>query len=364
MDAFAAASYGTAALLALYPAYRAYDVWQRERRWVELLAQLPTDGSDEPARNNVLEDRFVGCLVGGAIGDALGRMGESLPSWLVRLRFGTITDFHAGLLRRVRGLGSVTDDTQLTLCVARSIGYDGSCDPILLQRLFCDWYDYRVGPGKATTAAVLRLRQHVEWEQAGDRGSAGNGTVIRVAPIGLVWHHDNKRRRQQAEWSAMGTHGHPDAIAGARIVADAIAYALKRTAQKPADLITHLLAKETDPTWKKALTLVQDLNSEMTDKSLRRVGTSGYVVHTVSAALLLFQKLGDSPQAALVTAANAGGDTDSIGAVLGNLLGAWHGMRALPERLRRQVQGHGALTHEARRLLAIHQHLKPGVLFP
>jgi ADP-ribosylglycohydrolase len=362
MDPVAAVSYGIAALLALYPTYRAHDAWQRERRWVQLLEQLPIDGPGEPARTNVLEDRFVGCLVGGAIGDALGRMGESLPSWLVRLRFGTIADFHPGLLRRVRAAGSVTDDTQLTLCLARSIGPDGHCDREMLSRLLIDWYDYRIGPGRATTTAVKRLKQGIPWERAGEPNSAGNGTVIRVAPIGLVWHRDTERRQQQAEWSAIGTHRHPLAISGARLIADAIAFALQRTAERPPDLIAHLLEHETDRTWRNALIMVQELNSEMTCKSLRRLGKSGFVVHTVSAALYLFQKLGDRPQAALLTAANCGGDTDSIGAVLGNLLGAWHGMRALPERLRRQVQGQAVLKHEARRLLAIHRQLYPSAL--
>jgi ADP-ribosylglycohydrolase len=364
MDSVAATSYGIAALLALYPLYRARDVWLRERRWERLLTSLPQDEGGDPARTSVLEDRFIGCLVGGAIGDALGRMGESLPGWLVRLRFGTITEFHAGLLRRVRRAGSVTDDTQLTLCVARSIGSDGRCDPDRLRRLLVDWYAYRIGPGKATTAAVLRLKHGVAWEKAGDPASAGNGTVIRVAPIGLVWHRDRQQRQEQAAWSAIGTHGHPLAISGARLVADAIAFAVQRQAEKPADLIQYLLEREKDPVWQQALTTIRGLKGGMTCENLRKLGTSGYVVHTVSAALFLFQTLGDSPQAALVTAANCGGDTDSIGAVLGNLLGAWHGMRALPERLRRQVQGKAVLKYEAHRLLAIHHEVQAAVLSP
>lgn len=361
MDPIAATSYGTAALLALYPLYRVRDVWLRERRWEALLARLPVDTGDEPARTSILEDRFMGCLVGGAIGDALGRMGESLPAWLVRLRFGTITQFQSGLLRRVRRAGSVTDDTQLTLCIARSIGDDGRCDPEVLRRLLSDWYDYRIGPGKATSAAVLRLRLGLPWDRAGSPTSGGNGAVIRIAPIALVWHDDARRRQELATWSAIGTHRHPLAISGARLVADAIAFALQRTAERPADLITHLLERETDPTWRRTLGTVQDMSGGMTCANLRQLGTSGYVVHTVAAALYLFQTLGDSPQSALVTAVNCGGDTDSIGAVLGNLLGAWHGLRALPEKLRRQVQGKAVLKHEARRLLAIHQRLSLAV---
>jgi ADP-ribosyl-[dinitrogen reductase] hydrolase len=360
MDPLAAACYGTAALLTLYPLYRAYDAWRRERGWTQQLNRLPADTA-EPARTSILEDRFIGCLVGGAIGDALGRMGEALPGWLIRLRFGTIRDFRAGWLRRVRRVGSVTDDTQLSLCVARSIGADGHCDPEMLRRLFIEWYDHRIGPGKATTQAVLRMKHGIPWERAGEPNSAGNGPVTRIAAIGLVWHHHQTHRHREAERNAIGTHRHPEAISGARLVADAIAFALQRTVEKPADLIAHLLKYETDRTWRRALIAIQELAGEVTGKSLKKLGTSGYVVHTVSAALYLFQKLGDSPQAALVTAANCGGDTDSIGAVLGNILGAWHGLRALPEKMRRQVQGQAVLQFEARRLLAIHHQVAAGI---
>ena len=94
-------------------------------------------------------------------------------------------------------------------------------------------------------------------------------------------------------------------------------------------------------------------SSKPTRVGLARTGTGGLVTETVSAALFLFQELGDEPEAALIAAANAGGDTDTVGAVLGNLVGAWNGYAALPARWSSRVQAGGALLAEAARLCAL-----------
>lgn len=348
-----AAAYAFGGVNALYLLARAADVSLREHRWRVHLATLPT-AAPGPVLD-ALEDRFVGCLVGGAVGDALGRMTESLPRWVVKGRFGTVRDFHPGLLRWVRSTGSVTDDTQLTLAIAGAVGADGHLSEAELTRRFAQWFDHRVGPGLATIGSVRRLRRGSPWLVAGDRKSAGNGGVMRVAPVGLVWCHTPETRDVEAAISSVGTHAHPLALRGAQVVASLVAMAISRIGESPAGLVAALAAAEPNGPWREALLAVVALNGVPTPEGLRRTGTTGFVIETVKASLFLFQSLGDDPEAALVAAANGGGDTDSIGAVLGNVIGAWHGYAALPRRWTSVVQGHGALIAEGRRLVQVHR---------
>lgn len=211
---------------------------------------LPPAWSGDPATVGLVSDagverrsKYVGALLGGAVGDALGRPAEGLPRHEVRRRHGELRDFLAWSGWRSGPLGTFTDDTQMTLCVAEClIAAAGDIDPADLANRFVEWLPTGRGKGAATTAAVLRLRAGVGWEDAGEP-SAGNGAAMRVAPIGLSHLCDLDRLRRDAALSAVVTHAHPMAVASAVMQAFLTAWCVHRA---PGSLDPEALASDLD----------------------------------------------------------------------------------------------------------------------
>jgi len=172
--------------------------------------------------------KYRGALLGGTVGDALGRPAEGLPRHAVRRRHGELRNFVAWRGWREGPLGTFTDDTQMTLCVADSlIAGGGALDPVDLAARFVEWLPVGRGKGKATTEAVLRLSAGVAWDAAGEP-SAGNGAAMRVAPIGLVHLSDLDFLRRDAALAAVITHAHPMAVASAVMQAFLTAWCVHR----------------------------------------------------------------------------------------------------------------------------------------
>lgn len=340
---------------ALYLGRRAGVVWQRELENDRHFQADPGEARRILATCSDEESRFLGCLLAGAVGDALGRMTESLPRRLVRWRYGTVRDYRQGLFRPVRGRGHYTDDTQLTLCVARSIDEVGNFQSDRLQRELVEWLDYRIGAGRATVESAHRLRKGVPWGQAGDTGSAGNGSAIRVSPIGLIYHRDREKLLAAAADSSVGTHAHPLTIAAARIVALGVALALDdRPSLFSGQAFLQRLQPATDSsTWQKRLEELVPLLELPVEAALKQIGTGGFVLESVAAALYLFAREGLNLEKAIVTAVNAGGDTDSVASILGNLCGALHGHQAVPERWLAELQHRDYIIMQAHRLYSV-----------
>ena len=133
------------------------------------------------------EDCFQSCLLGLAIGDALGMPFEGLPSWVVGPVLDRIQGFHESGHREL-GAGQWTDDTQMTLCLVRSLVRCGRLDPEDVAREYLGWFqsgDVR-GIGGTTKSAMARLEAGAGWHESGTAGeyAAGNGTAMRAAPLG------------------------------------------------------------------------------------------------------------------------------------------------------------------------------------
>ena len=130
-----------------------------------------------------LHDRYRGALVGCGIGDAMGSPVEGWSAERIRLIFGRLD----GYMARPDGTLTprLTDDTQLTLCLAASIVETGGVDPEDLARRFDAWLYIGRGVGSSTREAITRYRQGLPWDEAGVP-SAGNGAAMRSAPLGLL----------------------------------------------------------------------------------------------------------------------------------------------------------------------------------
>ncbi len=346
--------------------------------------------------NPYLEDRFLGCLVGFAIGDALGSPVEfKSRQEIVETFGGPVRDYQPreGLVL-VAGHeesempdlppGATTEDTALALLQAQSIIRTGG----LVEPLDFGPYMTRLldGPlvdflGATTFASLTRARATGDYGAGldGER-AAGNGVALRLAPLGLLHsygQYDRARFLNDCERAARLTHANPIAI-GAGVAVAAAVRLLCRQDILPEDLMAAALdllppgylglPMAGNPLRQKLLSAQDYLeerqtlvdNVEASDLSvdwfridlnnLERCGTSGYAPETIGAAFYAFTARKDSFEEAVTLAVNAGGDTDSVAAITGALAGAYHGLEAIPLRWREGLLNYTEVAETARAL--------------
>lgn len=275
-------------------------------------------------------DRLAGCLWGLACGNALGAAVESLDQTTIRLQFPhgvrDLSDAVAGSARHGLRAGSATDDTRLALCLAESLTARAGMDPEDVAARWVKWANEEslVQPGPTVRQALERLQGGIPPHRSGVE-SLGTGTALRGAPVGLFY-EQGPYCRHAAALQARITHRHPFADAGAVAIAEAIAWLSRRPrAWSPSELLMVLV------------TSVREFSVEFGDllaqaEEVRDVPHQ--VVHTVPAAFRLFLSHGHDPEEAIVQAASCGGDTDTVAALVGALIGAAHGLAAIPQRWR------------------------------
>jgi ADP-ribosyl-[dinitrogen reductase] hydrolase len=282
--------------------------------------------------DDTLRDRFRGCLVGLAIGDALGAAAEFMQETDVRARYGRLTDYGG----RPGHKGQFTDDTAMALCIARSLV---ECERVDLSDIAARFVHWMItdgaGIGNQTLAVLTRVQEGQEpfaasaevWEQS-RRKAAGNGGVMRCAPIALFdWNQPDALIRDSRETCRLT---HPDARCewGCVAVNTAIA-ALLRGEVAVADSVNAAVTGQCDEL---AAALARAPVVPVTE--MRVDGwDQGYSIVTTQIAFAALLG-GESFEEALIEVVNRGGDADTNGAVAGALLGARDGHGALPERWR------------------------------
>jgi ADP-ribosyl-[dinitrogen reductase] hydrolase len=279
-----------------------------------------------------LEERLVGTLLGTALGDALGLPAEGLPPRVIDRQFGRIDRFR--LLGRT---GFVSDDTEQTALLAQSlIRQPADIDRCVeaFRRCLLGWFcrlPWRIG--WATLRSCMRIALGIS--PSGVR-SAGNGAAMRAGILGAFFYDQLEVRQAFGRAIAEVTHRDERAIEGAIYVAEIAAACVGSPLDCRHDVIyskTRLVVR--NPQLGSALDQARDLAGKGvgTSEAAKSCGTSGFVVHTVSFATFIFLRYADDPLFALTEAISAGGDTDSIGAIVGGWLGARHGARLMPGEL-------------------------------
>lgn len=302
-----------------------------------------------------LRDLYRGCLVWGAVGDALGRPVETRDPGTIKIRFGP-----QGLREYVpwhgwRGgpKGTFTDDTQLTIATAQSLlATGGRVDPDDLTSRFLAIGHIR-GMGSATRQALEALRDGASWWTAGlEANSAGNGAAMRAAPVGLV--HALAPGPAQlldgAVLAAVPTHAHPVGVGGTVLMAAGVAWCVRArvsgmTTLDASRLVEFLCSAiqdlEPGPTPERKpphrevklvdrLRELPDLLSTPRPEDVFAYTYKGaFALESVPAALYAFLRSPDQPHEVILTAVNAGYDAGTVASMAGNLTGAWNGGRAL-----------------------------------
>jgi ADP-ribosylglycohydrolase len=325
--------------------------------------------------------RVRGCLLGGAVGDALGAPVEFLSLPRIREEYGPegLTD-----LVRVAGPARITDDTQMTLFTAEgliraSVRWDrGVCHPpSVVYRAYLRWLDTQQRPapppdpdGWLAAQSWLYARRApgnacLSGLRAGCMGTPGQpqnpeskgcGAVMRSAPFGLHPGAAAEEVFDLAVECATQTHGHPSGYLAAGAFAAVIRELLDgRGLREAVDTALDLLARcpgheEVVGALRGALTVPADPDPG----HVERLG-GGWVAEEALAigvhCALSYPDAADLRRA-LLLAVNHSGDSDSTGSICGNLLGAWHGETALPPDWVADLEGRGTILELADDLAA------------
>jgi ADP-ribosylglycohydrolase len=298
--------------------------------------------------------RFEGCLVGLAVGDALGMPFEGMRASAIRNQVGRVSDFIDAPWRILKA-GQWTDDTKMMLYQARSIADSHGIDAGDTARKFVEWLqsnDWR-GIGGSTYSALKRLAEGADPGESGEEGemAAGNGVAMRIAPVGLLDCLEPQKLRKDVETVGMITHRNHEAVAGGQ----AVAYAVARGAR--GDLEISSLIDETVKligpclVADRLLQASRFLSSGMdVAEATARLGTGGYVVETVASAFYCFLHTPDDFEETVSTAVAGGLDADTTGAVAGAISGAFNGLAVIPERWRKGVEGYDEIVQLAREI--------------
>ena len=306
--------------------------------------------------------RAYGALAGLALGDALGMPTQAMSPEQIRAVYGRITVLVDGDASQpyAPGMpaGSVTDDTEQALLVASLLvrGRGSSSGRVALDagefaHALLAWEDSMIERGSldllgpSTKAALERVRAGEDPLIVGGAGTT-NGAAMRVTPIGIAMSTADPEAFADAVWSSCQvTHATRQGFQSAALVAAAVSMGID-TPRSAASDMTALLWKAVsyvdslpergawtpDPdvvaATRRAMQLVANPASSSLECLVEQVGTSVASAQAIPMAFALLAR-NPSPQA-LLDAANLGGDTDTIGAIAGAILGAALGVQVLP----------------------------------
>ena len=323
------------------------------------------------------EDQFSGCLIGQCVGDAVGFMVEGSSPEVCR-RYGDAVLLAAHPYEGRRGgfaFGQYSDDSQLARVLMQSYVELGRFDPsdyaARIAALFSE--GLVVGAGSSTSQAAARLAKGVPWERAGTPPpSAGNGSAMRAAPIGLMFYDAPEALIAAAHDQGRITHADPRCSAGAVAIAGAVAHVLVLAGRPvvPDALISALApwAATFDAGVADALCQLAAIVPFDPDAAIGAIIEAGqpdfrdppmgihpFVTTSVLWSLYAFLRAPDDYIKVIYTAIIVGGDVDTTAAMAGAIAGARNGLDAIPaiivERLNDRGQWRsGDLIDLARRL--------------
>jgi ADP-ribosylglycohydrolase len=313
-------------------------------------------------RSLVMADRFAGCLVGQALGDALGFVVEGQSSKYCRrylqetVESGLVVDSSRGPYY----FGQYSDDTQLARELMQSYVAKGKFDPEdYARRIAAIFGEERiVGRGQATEQAARRLLQGVPWHEAGTPPpAAGNGSAMRAAPIGLFYDDEPRSLIEASHNQGVITHRDARCSAGAVAISGAVA----QVVQGEFDTSRFLpqlaeWTEEIDPSFAGELRRLAQwtaLSPEEVYQHISRAGLgidhvpdwqgiSPFVVSSVLWSLYSFLRSPEDYWETVRTAIAAGGDVDTTAAMAGAISGAYLGLDAVPRSLAKHLNDRGS----------------------
>lgn len=297
-------------------------------------------------------DRARAVMLGLALGDALGWPIQFLSMPKIKIIYG-----EEGI-NEPPDPAEFTDDTQMTIALARALVEAGEADIDTLMGAFrkhlLEWYnspDNNRAAGITVTEACRNLEAGIPWRETGDPHARGGGSVNRVAPIGYLYQHDPDRLREVAEVTGMATHANP--IANAASISAAYAVKLALDGVSPESYLgqcltfTDGIAEDFDITMLRVGHAIA-WTDEMA--ALMHIGSGWIADETIAMALYCVMRYPDDYTGALQRAVNHKGASDSIGCVTGGIMGARLGMDGIPDDWIPRLERHEELLNLADQL--------------
>jgi ADP-ribosyl-[dinitrogen reductase] hydrolase len=272
-----------------------------------------------------IEDRAIGALLGLAIGDAIGTTLE----FRARDGYQPLTDMVGGGPFDLK-VGEWTDDTAMALALADSLdGRDDLDEQDLLSR-FVNWW--RLGSysctGECFDIGITTRHALARWQSTRDPHcgstnpmSAGNGSLMRLAPVAIRFWKDRARLRDIAGRQSKTTHAAPEAVDACIAFAEVLADAIEGRSR------VEVLRPRSEPYVGVIGTIMR---GQWREKARTAIHSTGYVAHSLEAALWCVDRTTDYGEAVLI-AANLGDDADTTAAITGQLAGALYGASGIPE---------------------------------
>ncbi|MEH3039448.1 MAG: ADP-ribosylglycohydrolase family protein [Sphingomonas paucimobilis] len=315
-----------------------------QEEYVLRLHPLPPTSPDVGSAARL--DRAIGALVGLAVGDAVGTTLE----FTRRDQMPALTDMVGAGPFSLKP-GQWTDDTAMALALADSLISNAKFDEVDLMERFVRWHrdgDYSC-TGRCFDIGVTTRQALSRFERDGnpvvgatDPHTAGNGSLMRLAPVAIAAWNDIKQRHDLAERQSRTTHGAKEAVDACIAYSDLIAEAV---AGSPRDTILAPRGSGLAPS------VAAVLAGSWRGKARSAIQSSGYVLHSLEAALWCVARTGDFGSAMLL-AANLGDDADTTAAITGQLAGALYGYEAIPVAWRSKLAWHDRLVAAATALHA------------
>ncbi len=266
-------------------------------------------------------DRNYGCLLGLVMADAIGSRFEGLPTQQLRRQFSSSAEVYRFALDRDNL--RYTDDGQMALALAEYLAETSTIDCNELMRSFVQAYESWRGYGRGARVLIEAFRDDAEYEFLAQNlfpgGSLGNGGAMRSAPIGLKFHDDLAAVWREAHQSAWPTHRNPVGIEGAQIIAAATSYAMRGAEVNPTILSEFLMPLCSTVVFQNRLSRLSIIRG---DDEIEQFGNGIEAHESVVTALACFALHPDNYTAAIAAALWQGGDTDTIAAMTGALVGA------------------------------------------
>ena len=301
-----------------------------------------------------LRDRYAGALLGLATGDALGTTVEFMAPGT----FPPVTDITGGGPFRLEP-GQWTDDTSMALCLAESLLACNGFDARDQLRRYVRWKEeghwsstgtcFDIGNVVRRALATFK-RTDMPFSGPTEENTAGNGSLMRLAPVPLFFASDAERAIRMAADSSRTTHGTPTAVDACRCFAALLVGALHGATKED------LIAPNFSPVpglWEREPlhpAIAGIAAGSFRSKRPPSIKGSGYVVDSLEAALWAFASTPDFRTGALA-AVNLGDDADTTGAIFGQLAGAHYGVEGIPAEWRKTVAMADGIVGMAERLL-------------
>ncbi len=274
-----------------------------------------------------LKERIVGCLLGGALGDAWGGPWEGATG---------------PVAISIPECPRLSDDTQLTLATCESVIRQRHVDPEDIAAQFLRWYlaGQLRGLGSSTLKAMRDLAVGTHWALAGARGeyAAGNGAAMRIAPLAFLLDPADNASRTVIRDVCRITHHNDEAYVGALAVLLAIRCVLSGKWSEQRSFLAESVEELPDSAVADRIRELMPLRVPAPEVA-SRFGASGHVVDTVPLALYCAQSIAtESLCAVLMKAIGCGGDTDTIASIAGQIAGTVVGSEGVPREFLSAVE--------------------------